>query len=560
MARLIVFSDYLSSGDIEHTLINLEYISTREGVELNDEQSHELNEIKILNQVTEKYPNTKKQRSIIKEIITKYPDIKELEEFEQYEANPNMYTASKFIATSLEYLEEMSLSNNIYMNYISSRPGVQKNEDSQHGLFDQYGSANLEQYHTELSTYYGNVYRDIISLRLNDAIELDYCDADSWKLLLQNEMHKKARLLGIPEEDFKWCAAFHNAGSHPHVHVMSWDSRGNRGWQDEDAIKKFKSNLTNEIFKNEMWLYKELNTEYRNDLEDTFKDKIQNWSKDVFDAIQDDFIKDIRNDLLKLSHQINATGSKYYAYQNEQAKETIKSIVSKILNSKEMKPLFEEYIKTHVDLSSFYLKDKLEIEANNFMKRLIDPSKKDRKVLHNFVLKTAYEIHSDEIKTSILNHQHTNGLHYKLVSNYPVPNEILENDKRKDTLVKGLLKVESLRSSNIDELMQTVHYIEPNEEKIYEILLDIKTNSTIKDSEIKLINKAYQESLASDILKQTTQKLEVNSTHATTHLIQNIVNFIASDTVHQERETMRIKAIHRQDEYIIKKNQRKERR
>ena len=56
----------------------------------------------------------------------------------------------------------------------------------------------------------------------------------------------------IPPEDFRWYAAFHDEGNHPHVHMMAWSAKPNQAYLSKDGIRQIKSTLTNQIFRQEL--------------------------------------------------------------------------------------------------------------------------------------------------------------------------------------------------------------------------------------------------------------------------------------------------------------------
>ena len=64
--------------------------------------------------------------------------------------------------------------------------------------------------------------------------------------------------MNIKPEDFRWYAAFHNEGNHPHVHMMAWSATPGQAYLDRDGIRQIKSTLTNQIFQQELLhLYEE---------------------------------------------------------------------------------------------------------------------------------------------------------------------------------------------------------------------------------------------------------------------------------------------------------------
>ena len=56
----------------------------------------------------------------------------------------------------------------------------------------------------------------------------------------------------IPPEDFRWYAAFHDEGNHPHVHMMAWSAKPNQAYLSKDGIRQINSTLTNQIFRQEL--------------------------------------------------------------------------------------------------------------------------------------------------------------------------------------------------------------------------------------------------------------------------------------------------------------------
>ena len=61
------------------------------------------------------------------------------------------------------------------------------------------------------------MWTPIISLKREDAARLGYDNAESWKALLNSYAMEMAEQMKIPWEQFRWYAAFHDEGEHPHV-------------------------------------------------------------------------------------------------------------------------------------------------------------------------------------------------------------------------------------------------------------------------------------------------------------------------------------------------------
>ena len=105
----------------------MRYIATREGVE----------------KLAGNGAVTKGQRELIQELLHDFPDAVELFEYEDYCKTPTLGTASAFITMALDAnLHEID-SESGYMQYIATRPRVQKH--GSHGLFSSSTSVRLGQ-------------------------------------------------------------------------------------------------------------------------------------------------------------------------------------------------------------------------------------------------------------------------------------------------------------------------------------------------------------------------------------------------------------------------------
>ena len=145
-----------------------------------------------------------------------------------------------------------------YMKYIATRENVEKyaqyiaERPGSHGLFGDDDVVDLQKATDELKDYTGNVWTHIISLRREDAVQYGYDHAGAWKNLIRSHRNEIAEAMHISPEHFRWYAAFHNEGDHPHIHMMAWSTDPKEAYLNRDGIKTIKSVLTNDIFAHEM--------------------------------------------------------------------------------------------------------------------------------------------------------------------------------------------------------------------------------------------------------------------------------------------------------------------
>ena len=248
MARLIVKSPYIKCGTGQNAGGYLKYIATRERVEI----------------IPDDRPPTNKQTQLIAKLVKDFPDAKELMEYEDYLSHQTKATASALITLTLESNWDRLSSMEGYAKYIALRPRAERL--GEHGLFGDDDAVDLAAVADELDHYTGNVWTHIISLHREDAERLGYNHADAWRTLLRTHRNDIAAAMKIPPEDFRWYAAFHDEGNHPHVHMMAWSVKPNQAYLSKDGIRQIKSTLTNQIFRQELLHVYEQKSKSRDEL------------------------------------------------------------------------------------------------------------------------------------------------------------------------------------------------------------------------------------------------------------------------------------------------------
>lgn len=237
MAKLIVKSPYIKctgSGDAVGAGGYLRYIGTREHVQ----------------KLTDDRPPTRKQEQLVAKLLKDFPSVKELDEYNDYSKQKTKANASAFITMALEENWQAVSQMDGYMNYIATRPRVERL--GSHGLFGDEDSIDLKEAMAELNSYTGNVWTHIISLHREDATRLGYDSAQAWRNLIRAHRNDIAAAMKIQPKDFRWYAAFHDEGGHPHIHMMAWSAKPAQAYLSREGIRQIKSVLMNDIFKQEL--------------------------------------------------------------------------------------------------------------------------------------------------------------------------------------------------------------------------------------------------------------------------------------------------------------------
>ena len=355
MPKIIVKIKHLKTSKSVGNFVN--YIAKRDSVDMS------------LNQKVLVGKPTKKQVDFIDKMLEEYPDGAESFEYEEYKNNPTKQTASNLITHLSETNPESFESNEIYLNYIATRPKVEM--ISEHGLFGNEDEINLADARNEIINSKSVIWTPIVSLKSEDAIRLGYDKADAWRELIRSKQMDLAEIFNIPLEDFNWYGAFHNEAGHPHLHMVVYSSGSKRGFINETRIEKVKSLLTNEIFKDEMYeLY---------DSKSHARDKISDEAKKKLHAIGDSIRKnDFSNSevcsLLDVLSQrlLLCKGKKTYAYLPKEEKQIVDEIFRKLAENEEIKNMYDEWCSLQQRIVGFYHDKQIEfpplVENKEFKK------------------------------------------------------------------------------------------------------------------------------------------------------------------------------------------------
>ena len=332
MVKLVQKSGYIKSGKAGGYM---RYIATREGVE----------------RLAGNGAVTKGQRELIQKLLTDFPDAVELLEYEDYCKTPTLGTASAFITMALDAnLHEID-SESGYMQYIATRPRVQKH--GSHGLFSSSTSVDLASAMSELEAHEGNVWTIIYSLRREDAARLEYDSADAWRTLLMENAPTLAKSMKISLDNFHWYAAFHDEGHHPHIHMMVWSDDPKEGFLTKDGIAAMRSKLTNAIFRDEMQqIYERKDVAYSDLVE-----AAQNAMREMISRMQHQICDSpiIEDNMRQLVQALETTtGKKQYGYLKKPLKQLVDTIGDALAELPEVSECYEVWNQIHVELNECY--------------------------------------------------------------------------------------------------------------------------------------------------------------------------------------------------------------
>ena len=368
MAKLILKSPYIKSPYIKSTggaSGYLKYIATRERVEI----------------IPDDRPPTRKQEQLITKLVKDFPEVKELYEYGDYMDKPTKANASAFITLALESNWDSVMQSERYMKYIATRPRAERL--GEHGLFGDSDGIDLDAAMNELENYAGNVWTHIISLKRKDAARLGFDNAAAWRDLLRAHRNDIAAAMKIPSNDFRWYAAFHDEGEHPHVHMMAWSAKPGQAYLSRDGIRQIKSTLTNHIFQNEMLHLYEQKSVSRDELVRDARKAMLEMVRSMKEGICNH--PDAERLMLELALQLEAVkGKKSYGYLPKPQKKLVDRIVDEMERLPSVRKCYEQWQILQGKVDAYY--------HDKELKRVPLSQQKEFRSIKNAVIKEAENI------------------------------------------------------------------------------------------------------------------------------------------------------------------------
>ena len=233
-----------------------------------------------------------------------------------------------------------------YLEYMAERP-------RSHGLFSADGPAGLEKTMEEINGHTGPVWTFVYSLKREDAHRLGYENSESWRKLLLAHQTELAQAMKIPPNNFRWCAAFHNEKHHPHIHMMVWSADPKQGFLTEKGIEKMRSQLSNELFRDELLsLYQKKDMSYQQ-VRDAAMEAMGRLIREMETGLCHSPV--IAEQMETLSKMLeDHKGKKVYGYLKKPVKTQVDAIVDELSKIPEVAECYEQWNQLRDELERYY--------------------------------------------------------------------------------------------------------------------------------------------------------------------------------------------------------------
>ena len=161
--------------------------------------------------------------------------------------------------------------------------------------------------------------------------------------------------MNIPPGDFRWYAAFHDEGGHPHIHMMAWSAKPGQAYLSKDGIQKIKSVLTNDIFKQEMLHTYEQKSASRDELVRRARGEMKSLVQEMQTCIGSH--PEVESLMMTLTAQLETVkGKKKYGYLPKAVKKTVDEIVDQMEQLPVINECYQVWWELQCQIEDFYSK------------------------------------------------------------------------------------------------------------------------------------------------------------------------------------------------------------
>lgn len=196
-----------------------------------------------------------------------------------------------------------------------------------------------------------------------------------------------AENMKIAPENFRWYAAFHNEGHHPHIHMITYSTKPNEAYLTEKGIENIKSSLSNVIFRQDLISIYQKQTEHR----DTLRAEARDIVEDLVSKINSEIYTSasLQQKLLQLAEKLSKTGGKkVYGYLKADVKALVDSIVEELASDDRIKKLYDLWYEQKENTIRTY--------TDELPERIPLVDNKEFKSIKNAVIKEALKLNLSE--------------------------------------------------------------------------------------------------------------------------------------------------------------------
>ena len=202
------------------------------------------------------------------------------------------------------------------------------------------------------------------------------------KLLAALQVYNQriAETMRIQTDDFRWYAAYHDEGHHPHVHMMVWSAEPKKGYLTREGIAAMRSKMTNAIFHEEMKeIYIKKDAVYKESVQ-TARDALLTRitameNSDCADPVIEQKLRELSQTLEQID------GKHVYGYLPKEVKAQVDEIVERLAQLPEVADCYDQWWKLKDEIAGYY--------GRNTLPRLPLVQQKEFRTIKNMIIQQA---------------------------------------------------------------------------------------------------------------------------------------------------------------------------
>lgn len=260
-----------------------------------------------------------------------------------------------------------------HLQYIATRPGAVYNRGCGFGLWGRLPGQrqpediqSLDQAKALLQqvSQRRTVYKAVISVGKKDAAQNGLYDRSAWEQLTRQHMAVIAKQMSIADKDFCYFISMHQAGGHPHIHILYWDN-GTEPRQEflpkerfEQIAEAVRADWNRDIMAQEITASRtsqqETASELRTALQAMCLEANPVKGLNLSRLVVSPEMPELSDALWKLVTEMPSHGSLKYRYLPPQYKQQLNAFLDRVLAMPEMKGVYGRYISATDALSAGY--------------------------------------------------------------------------------------------------------------------------------------------------------------------------------------------------------------
>lgn len=163
-----------------------------------------------------------------------------------------------------------------------------------------------------------------------------------------------AESLKIKPENFRWYAAFHNEGHHPHVHMICYSTDPKEGYLTKKGIEKMKSGFVKNIFGQELEEIYIEQSKRRDELKHESREVLMQLISEMKNGMVQN--NKIEEKLIELAERLQFTkGKRQYGYLQPQLKGMVDDIVDELAKDERISKAYKLWYEMRNEVLHSYM-------------------------------------------------------------------------------------------------------------------------------------------------------------------------------------------------------------